>query len=76
MTPKILIDAKQVKLAVVSYNDPHGQQHTQLAVVGEKTVHLLSGKFTGFGVSVTNEGPAQEWLATSVIERLKAGEEH
>lgn len=66
-------DAKLVNLALVSYTDKDGRKYTQLAVVGESTVHLLEGKSTGFSNVTTPQGKSSDWLRDGVFKLLQSG---
>lgn len=68
---RTLTGAKKVDLAVVSYTDDKGGDHTQLAVVGDNTVFLLDGKMTGFSSTATPHGRAADWLSKQILSALK-----
>lgn len=56
-------------LALVTYIDNENMQQTQLAVVGDNSVHLLSGK--QLGVSETRaQGNAADWLTQGIFKKL------
>ena len=61
---------KKVDLALVSYVDEYSVQQTQLAVVGDNTVHLLEGRSVGISKNTTPQGTASEWLATGILKAL------
>ena len=67
---RTVVAAKPVQLALVTYFDEYGMQQTQLAVVGDNTVHMLDGKTTGFSNLSTPSGRATEWLRDGVFASL------
>lgn len=69
--PRTLIGAKKVELAIITFNDESNVRHTQLAVVGENTVHLLESRTLGVSKSTTPQGMASEWLAKAVLKAVK-----
>ena len=69
--PRTLIGAKKVDVALITFRDENNVQQTQLAVVGENTVHLLESRSLGMSKNTTRQGTASEWLAKAVIEALK-----
>jgi hypothetical protein len=73
--PRTVLDAKVVRLALVSYMDENNQQQTALAIVGDKNVHMLESRNLGISKYSTPQGPASEWLRNGVFEKLaKDGE--
>ena len=62
--------AKFVNIAVVQWTDDEGLEHSQIAIVGDNNVNLLSGKVTGFGVS-TKQGPASPMLRDAILKKLR-----
>lgn len=68
--PRKVLGAKRVELALVTYTDDSNVQHTQLAVVGENTIHLLEGRSMGFSKSTTPFGTASDWLKKGIFEKL------
>ena len=69
-TPRTVVAAKPVQLALVTYFDEYGTEQTQLAVIGEKNVHLLDGKTTGFSDTSTPQGLGSEWLKKGIFTAL------
>jgi hypothetical protein len=69
-TPRTVLSAKVVNLALVSFVDEKGRQITQLAIVGENNVHLLDSKEMGFRKETTPSGLATEWLKKGIFEKL------
>ncbi len=68
-TPNRVLAVKEVTLALVTYIDNEGTQQTQLAVVGDNSVHLLSGK--NLGISETRaQGKATDWLVDGIFKKL------
>lgn len=67
--PTTVVGAKEVKLALVSYTDGDGNLQSQLAVVGDNTVHLLNSKELGLA-NATSAGPAATWLKNGVFKKL------
>jgi hypothetical protein len=65
-----VVGAKPVELALVTYYDDSGMEQTQLAVVGDNTVHLLDGKSTGFSANTTHQGRAADWLKEGIFKAL------
>jgi hypothetical protein len=72
--PRTVQRAQLVNLGLVWYTDDENQKHVQLAVIGEKTVHLLEGKTTGFSNITTRQGPANDWLRDAIFEALQTKE--
>lgn len=70
LTPKTVIAAKPVELALVTYTDETNTQQTQLAVIGENNVHLIEGRALGFSKNTTPQGSASEWLRKGIFEKL------
>lgn len=68
--PKTVVSAKEVRLALVSYTDEFGDMQTQLAVIGEKNIHLLNGKSFGITQHQTPQGVASSWLAKGIFQKL------
>lgn len=62
--------AKLVSLALVTYTDDQNRKITQLAVVGDKNIHLLEGKMMGFSNTTTPQGHAQDWLRDAIFAAL------
>lgn len=69
-TPRTVIAAKKVDLVLVTYLDEYNQQQSQLAVVGENTVHLLESRRLGMSVNTTPQGIATQWLRDGVFKAL------
>lgn len=70
--PGTVIAAKKVDLALVSYVDESGRVLTQLAIVGDNTVHLLESRHFGVSKETTPQGIAHEWLKNGVLEKMHA----
>lgn len=70
--PKTVVDAAEVKLALVTYVGPNGAEITQPVLVGRKNAHLLDAKAFGFGKVATPVGPAQDWLRDEIFKKLGA----
>lgn len=68
--PKSVQAAKLVDLALITYTDDSGLRQSQLAVVGDNSVHLISGRLLGFSETTTQQGQAAEWLRKAVFEKL------
>jgi hypothetical protein len=68
--PRTVQGAKLVNLALINYTDENGRKLTQLAIIGESTVHFLEGKITGFSNVTTPQGQANEWLRDGVFDAL------
>lgn len=68
--PNTVLDAKIVRLALVSYMDESNQQVTCLAVIGDNNVHLLEGRSMGISKHTTRQGPASDWLRDGIFEKL------
>jgi hypothetical protein len=68
--PRTVQSAKLVDLALVSYTDPDGAEHSQLAVVGEKTVIMLDGRGLGYSVRPDPSGVASAWLRDEILKAL------
>lgn len=69
--PKTVIDAKYVKLALITYNDGGGHTFSQLAIVGNNHIHLLEGRAQGFSKNTTPQGSATKWLTEGVFKILE-----
>jgi len=69
-TPRTVVAAKPVQMALVTYFDEYGNSCTQLAVIGDKNVHLLDGRSTGFSDTTTPQGLGSEWLKNGVFTAL------
>ena len=69
--PQSLLAAKRVELAILTYTDERNQQITQLAVVGNNTVHLIDAQIVGMSRYRTPQGVANQWLADKVLKALK-----
>lgn len=67
---RTVVGAKAVELAFVTYVDDHGNTMSQLAVVGDKTLHLLDNRTVGMGSERTPSGRATEWLREGVFKAL------
>lgn len=68
-TPRTVVGVKEVTTVLVTYVDNEGQSQTQLAVVGDNTVHLLNGK--QMGISDTQaQGIAADWLKEGVFKKM------
>lgn len=59
-----------MKLALVEYVDESNQIVTQLAIVGEKNVHLLESRTLGISKNTTPNGRASSWLADGIRDLL------
>lgn len=70
LSPKTVIAAKPVELALVTYTDETNTQQTQLAVIGENNVHLIEGRALGFSKNTTPQGSASEWLRKGIFAKL------
>lgn len=70
LSPKTVIAAKPVELALVTYTDESNTQQTQLAVIGENNVHLIEGRALGFSKNTTPQGSASEWLRKGIFAKL------
>jgi hypothetical protein len=70
--PRTVQGAKLVNLAMVSWTDENGRKLTQLAVVGDNTVHLLEGKGMGFSSTTTPQGMAKDWLKEAIFNALQS----
>lgn len=68
--PRTVISAKSVELVLVTYIDESNQQQTQLAVVGEKNVHLLESRHLGFSKNTTPQGMGTTWIRDGIFEKL------
>lgn len=68
--PRKVLGAKRVELALVSYTDESNSQHTQLAIIGDNTIHLIEGRSLGLSRNTTPQGRASEWLKTAIFEKL------
>jgi hypothetical protein len=68
--PKTVLAVKPVEVVLVRYTDDAGTEITQLAVVGEKNVHMLDGKATGFSRANTPQGVANDWLKNGIFAKL------
>lgn len=68
--PKSVQAAKVVELALITYTDENGIQQSQLGVIGDNNVHLISGRLLGFSDTTTSQGQATEWLRNAVFEKL------
>lgn len=73
--PRTVISAKRVDLALVTYMDESNQQVTQLAVVGDKHIHLLESRSLGFSKNTTPQGLAGKWLTEGVFKQLEGKKE-
>lgn len=71
LSPRTVIAAKRVDLALVTYTDESNTQFTQLAVVGENNIHLIEGRALGFSKNTTPQGSASEWLKKAIFEKLE-----
>lgn len=71
INPKRVIGAKKVELALVTYVDEYGVQQVQLAVIGDKNVHLLEGRSMGLSKNTTPQGLASDWLKKGIMESLQ-----
>lgn len=71
LSPRTVIAAKRVELALVTYTDESNTQFTQLAIVGENNVHLIEGRAMGFSKNSTPQGSASEWLRKAIFEKLQ-----
>ncbi len=67
---RVVLEAKVVKLVMVSYIDPSNQKIVGLAVVGDNQVHMLESRTLGFSKNSTPQGPASEWLRDGIFEKL------
>jgi hypothetical protein len=68
--PRTVIAAKGVDLVLVRYKDDSGREITQLAIMGDSTVHLLDSREIGFGRAQTPSGQANEWLRKGIFAKL------
>jgi hypothetical protein len=68
--PRKVLAAKRVELALVTYTDETNTQQTQLAVIGENTVHLIEGRALGFSKNTTPQGTASDWIKKGIFEKL------
>jgi hypothetical protein len=68
--PRTVQSAKLVDLALVSYIDPDGGEHTQLCVVGDNTVIMLDGRGLGYSNRPDSSGIAAAWLRDEVLKAL------
>lgn len=74
-SPRTVTSVKVVKLALVSYIDNDGLEHTQLAVLGDNTVLLGSGKeFNLSGLRTEPSGVATGWLRDGVLATVNKDE--
>lgn len=69
-TPRTVLAVKEVSIALVTYNDENGETQSQLALVGDNTIHLLNGRAMGIS-NTTTQGQASEWLKEGVFKKLK-----
>ena len=70
-TPKTVEAVKEVRLALVTYNDERGDKYTQVALVGDTNVHLIDGQLFGFSDHRTPQGRvSKEWLSKPILEAL------
>ncbi len=74
--PRTVLAAKKVDVALVSYVDEAGHTKTQLAVVGDNTVHLIESRTLGISKETTPQGTASEWLKKGVLEKIHAQTEN
>lgn len=68
--PRTVQSAKLVDLAIVSYTDNEGMQHSQLFVVGDKTLIMLDGRSLGYSTRPEPAGIAARWLRDAVLQSL------
>lgn len=68
--PRTVQSAKLVDLAIVSYTDNDGTQHSQLMVIGDKTVIMLDGRSLGYSTRPEPAGIAGRWLRDEVLKSL------
>lgn len=68
--PKTVLAAKAVDLLLVTYTDDDGRQYTQLAIAGDKQVHMMDGRLFGVSRSQTPQGPANSWLRDAIFKVL------
>ena len=68
--PQQVLDAKEVRLALITYTDEYNTVQCQLAVIGDKNIHLLEGRTLGFSKNTTPFGRAAEWLKKGVLGKL------
>jgi hypothetical protein len=66
LTPRTVLGVQPVTLALVNYIDESAQSVTQLAIIGENTVHLLESRALGFTKNSTPFGRATKWLFDGV----------
>ena len=71
MEPRTVLAAKRVDLALVTYTDETNTQQTQLAVIGENSIHLIEGRALGFSRNTTPQGSASEWLRNGIFKKLE-----
>jgi hypothetical protein len=69
--PRDVQGAKFVDLALVTFTDETNVQHTTLAVVGDKRIHLLEGRELGLCPHTTPKGNASEWLNKAIRAKLE-----
>jgi hypothetical protein len=69
-----VIDAKVVKLALVSFMDEQNQQVTALAVIGDNNVHMLESRSLGISRQTTPQGVASTWLRDGIFAKLSGTE--
>lgn len=68
--PRTVQSAKLVELALLTFTDEAGQQHTTLGLVGDNTVRLLDARAIGITKSATPIGNANEWLKKGIFDLL------
>ncbi len=68
--PKTVLAVKEVRIALVSYNDETGLPQSQLAVIGDNNVHLLNARNMGIS-NTSTQGQATEWLKEGIFKKLK-----
>lgn len=64
------MDAKIVKIALITYTDEYGAEVTQPALVGDNSVVLLDASVFGVSRNRTLQGPASEWVREGVLKKL------
>ena len=69
---KTVLSAKLVDLALVSYIDNDGAQHTQLCIVGEHNTIMLDGRALGYSKTPDPGGMASPWLHEAAKKALQA----
>lgn len=66
LTTRSVRAVQPVSLALVEYVDESNQVVRQLAIIGEKNVHLLESRTLGISKNTTPNGRASSWLAEGI----------